>query len=132
MTYTFTMRGCQRIGDLDRIAQCLVQGQWASSEASRQGLSLEVLHYEESTPSWRPTSKMGQMCGLLSVARIRASRPNRCRHVGFGRQRPGYDLDSNGPFQASVVALVDLPHAASTERLKNFHRVPVVSRGKGS
>ena len=41
------MRGGQRIGDLDRIAQRLVDGQWASSEASRQGFALEVLHHQE-------------------------------------------------------------------------------------
>ena len=47
MTDACTMCGGQRIGDLDRMAQCLVHGQWASSEASRQGFALEVLHHEE-------------------------------------------------------------------------------------
>ena len=41
------MRLGERVGDLDPVAQRLIEREGAFREASRKGLALEVLHHEE-------------------------------------------------------------------------------------
>jgi hypothetical protein len=130
MTDACTMRGGQRIGDLDRMTQCLVHGQWASSEASRQGFALEVLHHQESDAVVAAHIEDGAdvrmaQCGEDAGLAVEALPPRR-----VGRQRRRYDLDRNGPFQAGVAALVDLAHPAGAQRLNDFVRPESSSAGQ--
>ena len=131
MTNACTMRGGQRIGDLDGIAECLVHGQWASSEASRQGFSLEVLHYEEIDAVVAADVEDGANVRIAERGEDSRLAVEPLRQRGVGRQRPGYDLDSNRSFQAGVAALVDLTHAACADSGQDFVRPKSGARGEG-
>ena len=57
------MGGRERISNLDRDLQRLVERQRALLQALFQRLAFEVSMTRKSMPFWLPTSKTGQMCG---------------------------------------------------------------------
>lgn len=57
------VRGVERLGDLDRVAQQIGDRKWPALDAIRQGLALEMLHHEVIETVLMPTSWSVQMCG---------------------------------------------------------------------
>ena len=123
------MRLGERVGDLDPVAQRLIEWDGAFREASRKGFPLEVLHDEEIhsavTAHVEDVADMGMTeCRECSRFAFEPLTPDRIFGVG-GRQ----DFDGDGPLETRVPCRVHLAHPSSAERREDFVRAQALADG---
>src|SRR5688500_5301821 len=112
----------QRIGDLDRVTERVIQRQRATPKSVCQCFAFEMFHHQESG-TVLVTNVMnyayvrviqrgsGTCLALEPLSRLR-----------IGSQRRGEDLDRNRSLESGVASAIDLAHAAAAERRLNFER----------
>ena len=105
----------QRVGDLDGVAERLVQRERTLAEPVGQRLALQVLHDQEVGLALPADIEDGADVGM-------AQRGDRLRFpleprlpLGVGGDMRGQDLDGNGSLQPSVGRFIDLTHAPGPE-----------------
>ena len=110
-----TVRRGERLGDLDAVGQCLVQGQLATRETSGKRFTVQVLHHQKGSSilvtnvEERADARMrerGDRSGF-------SFEPLSCGRVPC--QFPREDLERYGAIQPRIARFVDLAHAASAE-----------------
>ena len=124
-----SMRLGERVGDLDPVAQRLIEWDGTSCEAGRKGLPLEVLHDEEIhsavTAHVEDAADMGMTeCRECSRLAFEPLAPDRIFGVG-GRQ----DLDGDGPLETRVTRRVNLADPSGAERRQDFVRAQALADG---
>ena len=119
-----------RGGQIDRVGEHLLEGQRALGQARRERLALDVLHHQEVH-----AVLITYVVERADVRVIqRGDRPRfalesfACHRIHM-KQR-GQDLDSHGSGQASITALVDLPHAAGSQKSGDLIRTETRARWK--
>ncbi len=99
-------------------------GSGSSRERLVEGLAFEILHDEELTGASAGGVRIRRFADVvqradvrmrLSAAMARASRSNRWRESGIGRNGRRQDLDRDGAIEPDVAGLVDLAHPAGAE-----------------
>ena len=114
------VRGFERLGDLLRDGQRLVERDRAPRDALRQVLALDELHHQrgDAPTFFEPVDardvRMVQRGEGLGFAR----EPRQA--VGIMRERFGQDLDRDVTIQLRVARAEDLPHAAFADRRDDF------------
>ena len=124
------MRLGERVGDLDPVAQRLIEWERAFREASRKGFPLEVLHDEEIHPAVtadvEDLADVGMTeCRECSRLAFEPLTPDRI--FGVGRRQ---DLEGDGPLETRVTRRVDLADPSGAERRQDLVRAEALADGQ--
>ena len=125
MDQALPVRVIEGAGELDRMAQHLVNRQWTSDQPIGERLALEVLHDQERDRR-RVRARCLRVRGLADIVQTADIRMiERCNGAGFtleplspgavGRELAGQHLDRDRAIETDVSRLVDLAHAAGPE-----------------
>ena len=104
------VRGFQRLGDLPRDRERVVQRDAAAAPSAAPGPRPST--YSMTSAAWAFQHAVDlRDVGWLSAASIRASRSKRARRSGSGGKNRWKDLDRDVPIELRVARPIDLAHA---------------------
>ena len=109
----------ERIGNLNRVAQDLVQGQCAASDPLGQRFALEILHDDELDAVLLTDVIQGtdvRMIDLGDGARLAGKALGPGGRARAGRQH----LERHGAIEARIAGAIHLPHSAGAKRAGDF------------
>ena len=120
----------ERVSDLNRVPECLVERQRTFVKALRQRLSLQILH--------------DQVIDPILPAHVVERADMRMTELGYGfgfaleplaeprvsRELRGEHLDGDGAVEACISRLVHLSHPASPEGTSDFVRAETRTRAE--
>ena len=114
------VRALERLGDLDAVAEHLLERQRAFGQAIRQRLALEKLHHQivdavvRADVVGRADVRMGERRDRLRLALEPLAQ------TGIGREPRRQDLDGHGTVEPRVARAIDFAHAARAELRGHF------------
>ena len=124
------VRLVQSVGDLDPVAQRLVERKWALREAGREGLALEEFHDEVLDVAF-PTHVVERADVWMRQLRDRLRLALEAKANVRGRSEVGSeDLDRDRPLEPRVPRLVHLSHPARPERRHDLVRAETRAGGE--
>ena len=130
MRDSLTVRLIERVGDLNRVLECLIERKCTFLQSRRERLPLQVLHDEvvdailladivECADVWMIQRRDGTSFPLESLAQIR-----------IGRDMRGQNLDRDCAIEARVARFVDFAHPAGPEWRLDFVRAEASTESK--
>ena len=116
------MRLGERIGDLEGVLNRPVDGKRPFPEMLGKGLSFEVLHHEKVDAVLVSDVVEGADVRMLKRGDGARFALEPLTEIGVGGERSGQDLDGDEAIEPDVAGLVDLAHAAGSQRAQDFIR----------
>ena len=127
------VRGFERLRDLPRDGQRLVERDGAARHALGQVLAFDELHDERPRVAGVLEAVDLRRCAGGSATRAScASRSKRARRSASRRHRRRQDLDRDVTSERHVAGAIDLAHATCAEQRENLIGPETSDRGRGS
>ena len=122
MNHTLAMRLVQRVGDLDRVAQQLIERDRAPFQPRGERLALEVLHHQIVDAFLMANVVQRADVGVVEAGDGAGLALETLAQVGAAGDFRRQDLDGDGAIQPSVPATVDLAHPTGADRGEDLVR----------
>src|SRR6516165_11937853 len=112
----------ERVSDLNRALECLIERERTFLQSELERLALEILHDQERRPVLLADVIQRADVGMIELRDRAGLAVESLAELRIGSQRGGEHFDRNDPIETGVARAVDLTHAASTKRCDDFVR----------
>ncbi len=123
------VRGVQRVGNLPRDVQHLVERQRALRDPSRQIVAVDELHHERAhAAAFFQSVNLGDMRMVQGRERLGLASETR-QTIGIAREGFGKDLQRDVAIELRIARTKHLAHAAGADRCDDFVRSDARTHG---